>query len=157
MKVVTFDVVRWGAREFLIIESKVGEDVEMELVCTLVRGPEERAELDEVADEFALRVGECESAFLWGKFDCLPRSVGVSVPSDDGLDDSGAGGNAVIVGGATKDLFPRGVAGTTVWVEVVEREEEDEDEGVGECARGVGVDEGDWDNDLGVLAASVSA
>lgn len=72
-----------------------------------------------------------------------PRGVGVAVPSDDAVFDEVGGGAGLC-----------DVMGMTVLVDVVEKEDAD---GAGEFERGVGVDEGDCDCDLGRLAASASA
>lgn len=80
------------------------------------------------------------------------------MPSEEALEDTEtAAEEAIGCIGLVENLLPREVAGTMVCVEVVDSEEEEDNEGVGECDRGVGVVEGDPDWDLGRCEASVSA
>lgn len=68
-----------------------------------------------------------------------PFPFGVTVPSDD--PEEAEDGREVIDGCCAKPRYGRGVAGVTVCVDAVEREEEDEeDEGAGDWLR-EGMDE----------------
>lgn len=100
---------------------------------TFVRGAE-AAEDD--ASEASLR--DCPL----GSSAVRPRGVGVAVPSEEAFEETDtAAGEANGCIEAVVDL----ATGTTVCVEVVDREDEEDCEGAGECDLGVGVAEGDLD------------
>lgn len=65
-------------------------------------------------------------------FRCGSRSVGVAVPLLERDTEESAAGRELRDARECGCRLARGVAGTTVCVEVVERDEEDEEEGVGE-------------------------
>lgn len=139
------EVVRWGARDAFIRETMVGVWEATGVVLTSVRGVDE--ETVELAEELAGR----ECAFPFGG-PSLPRGVAVSTDDSDDRDEW-----------TTSDFrrldWPRGVEGTTVCVEVVDNEEDEEEDGVGEWGRGVGTRdvEGEGGDGVCFLEAKASA
>jgi hypothetical protein len=144
--VVSLDVVKWGAKDALTRERRVGCEAVDRVTWTFVRGAD--AADDDVSD--ASRVASSDGAWPFGSGLARPRGVGVAVPSEETLDDTdAAAGEASGCIGAVVDLL----TGTTVCVDV----EEADNDGVGEWDLGVGVADGDLDNDPGRCEARLSA
>lgn len=128
-------------------------------VRTTVRGADDREDDVEADDELLVRAVERDRALMpFGARDCLDLPRGVAVPSDESeeLDEW-----------FTTDCRkfdddcwpPHGVDGVTVCVEVVDREDDDEADGAGECERGVGACEeaGEDEGEPSLLETKASA
>ncbi|KAJ3501244.1 hypothetical protein NMY22_g18990 [Coprinellus aureogranulatus] len=143
--VVILEVVRCGAREDFMRDRMVDAWEAVGVVLISVLGVDE--ETAELAEELAVR----DRAFPFNGPD-VPRGTAVSTDDSEELDEW-----------ATADCrkldCPRGVDGTMVCVEVVDNDEDEEEDGVGECGRGVGTREveGEGDEGAGFLAAKASA